>query len=79
MKASKLLFATAVSALLVSGQAMAEGAAPAAPKKVEGHCQVTKDGKSTDIDAPADVKDQKKWCKDQGGKWEKGKKHDAHK
>ena len=47
-------------------------------KKPEGHCEKVKDGKHIDLEAPDGEADPKNWCKQQGGKWQKGKKHDDH-
>lgn len=44
-------------------------------KKVEGHCEKVANGEHTDLEPPADEENPKKWCKEQGGKWQKGKKH----
>lgn len=61
-----------VSALLAAGLL----STPSFADGKKGHCEIKKDGKTTDVEPPEDVKDVKKWCKDQGGKWEKGEKHD---
>jgi hypothetical protein len=70
-------------ALLAALGLAAAGTAYAQVKKAEvkkeGHCEKMENGKDVDVDPPADVKDPKAWCKEQGGKWQKGAKHDEHK
>lgn len=67
----------AVTTLIVTGTAYSEEKKGEAKK--EGHCEKVENGKETDLTPPADAKDPKAWCKEQGGKWQKGAKHDDHK
>jgi hypothetical protein len=82
MAARAGLAALSIAALVAAGVAAADGTTPdAAPKEAktaQGHCEKTVDGKEVDVDAPAGTENPKKWCKEQGGKWHKGAKHDHH-
>ena len=73
------------SVLIVTGflsfSFVAQASDPAPATEPKWHCEVTKDGQTSDMDVPADQDTKPKaktWCKAQGGKLESGKKH-AHK